>query len=205
MALAIQPSEPEETTRQTTAVTERTDTVPDHGNEVTTQAQAMTEPAAEVTAQAQAMVEPPGEVTAQTTAVMARRVLLAEPSAELRQAVRASAEAGPAPDEVVECNNGFELLVAAVEAMNEGMRPGLVVLDTRMQILDGKNAALMLRGLEEAFELDVPTPIVFFTQQPCDEGLKRLLGYLGDARHVPKTEGEDVASAAQRLLAAIRA
>ena len=131
-----------------------------------------------------------------------RRILLADGSAMLRQAVRQRFKPGPG-DQFVEAGDGFEVLTRYTEAMRAGERPTAIVLDVAMPVLDGKNAALMIRAVEDAFAPRVRSPLVFHTTSPNDDAFKRLLAYLGDARHLPKAEGASPEELADALLASL--
>ncbi len=128
-----------------------------------------------------------------------RRILLADGSAMLRQAVRQRFKPGPG-DQFVEGGDGFEMLTRYTEAMRAGEQPTTIVMDVAMPVLDGKNAALMIRAVEDAFEPAKRSPIVFHTTHPNDEGFQRLLAYLGDATHLPKAEGASPEELADALL-----
>lgn len=131
-----------------------------------------------------------------------RRILLADGSAMFRQAVRLKFKPGPG-DQLIECGDGFELLTRYTEVMRAGERPTAIVMDVAMPVLDGKNAALMIRAVEDAFEPAKRSPIVFHTTAPDDEGFARLLTYLGDARHTAKAEGASPEELADSLLASL--
>jgi len=146
----------------------------------------------------------PDEETRQTTAVPGRRIYLADASESLRSAVRAKLVSPIQSDTLIECANGFDLLAACVGGLCRGEAPSLIITDVRLQILDGKNAALLLRAAEEAFEVEAPTPIVFFTELPRDEALKRLLAFVGQAHYVQKVASESPEQLAQRLADAMQ-
>jgi CheY-like chemotaxis protein/DNA-directed RNA polymerase subunit RPC12/RpoP len=147
-------------------------------------------------------VRPGVRPNATPSPAVVRRLLIADGSAMLRQAVRTKFAAGPG-DQFVECGDGFELLTRYTEAMRAGDRPTAIVMDIAMPILDGRNAALMLRAVEDAFAPSRRSPIIFHTVQPKDEALDKLLTYLGDARHLAKAEAASPAELAASVLAAL--
>lgn len=146
----------------------------------------------------------PDEAGRQTTAVPGRRILIADPSEPLRSALRARLTTPVQADTLIECANGFELLAECVRGLCHGERPSLIVADVKLQVLDGKNAAIMLRAVEEAFGMESPTPIVFFSQQPLDDALKRLLAFVGQAHYLHRPAGEGAEELAARLVASMQ-
>ena len=147
-------------------------------------------------------VRPGAQPNATPAPTVIRRVLLADGSAMLRQAVRQRFKPGPG-DQLVECGDGFELLTRYTEAMRAGERPTAIVMDAAMPVLDGKNAALMIRAVEDAFEPPKRSAIVFHTSAANDAGFERLLAYLGEASHMAKAEGASPEELADALLASL--
>ena len=140
--------------------------------------------------------------TARIATGMIGHLILADDSALLRDAAMKALPQTRAGVGVETVADGFELLTRFVASHREGAPPSAIVMDVTMPIIDGKNAALMLRAIEDAFGKP-PTPIIFFTLKPHDEGFQRLIDYLGVARHVAKTEGASPEELATSLATAV--
>jgi len=68
-----------------------------------------------------------------------------------------------------------------------------------MPVLNGFNAAIALRAIEEGFGLTKSTPILFFSAQPCDEKAKKVLQFVGRAIYVNKVSSPNLAELASRV------
>jgi len=121
------------------------------------------------------------------------RVFIAEASQGLRDTfTELLAQDDPDASPVI-CASGADLLTECTRLFRISDRPQIVVLDLALPVVDGKNAALMLRALEDAFDVSPPVPLLFYTAKPCDQTLERLISYTGEARYVqrPEAAGQD--------------
>jgi CheY-like chemotaxis protein len=70
-----------------------------------------------------------------------------------------------------------------------------VVLDVTLPVLDGKNVAILVRAIEDAFSLE-PTPILFYTAKETEKSMAQIMTYLKNARFLardPTASTEDQA------------
>ena len=74
----------------------------------------------------------------------------------------------------------------------------LVMLDVQMPVMDGFHAALAMRGVEAGLAIE-PTPLVFFSSQPCDDRAKQVLRRCGRAIYVNKVASPNLAELAGRV------
>ena len=100
------------------------------------------------------------------------RILLVDDQALFREALRTLLSAQPDLEVVGEAANGEEALVAAVR-----LRPGVVLMDLRMPLLDGVAATRRLQALAPACKVIVLT--TFDDDEYVFEGLRAgAVGYL---------------------------
>ena len=97
------------------------------------------------------------------------------------------------------CKNGEEFIATVVERLKKNFPISLVILDVNMPILNGINAAVILRAIERGFAKKRPTPILFFTSYRCDDTFKKVLKYCAPARYINKGTGSSPEEFAQRL------
>ena len=97
------------------------------------------------------------------------------------------------------CQNGEEFITAVVERLKKNLPISLVILDVNMPILNGINAAVILRAIERGFGKKRPAPILFFTSYRCDDTFKKVLKYCAPARYINKGTGSSSEEFAQRL------
>ena len=67
-----------------------------------------------------------------------------------------------------------------------------------MPVMDGFHAALAMRGVEAGLGIE-PTPLVFFSSQPCDDRAKQVLRHCGRAIYVNKVASPNLAELASRV------
>ncbi|MEM7247618.1 MAG: response regulator [Acidobacteriota bacterium] len=100
---------------------------------------------------------------------------------------------------VLAANNGQEFLELFVQRLREGRPVDLVMLDVQMPVMNGFNAAIACRAVERGFELPKPTPMMFFSSQPCDETAKKVLQFCGRAIYVNKVASPNLGELANRV------
>ena len=98
---------------------------------------------------------------------------------------------------------GYEVALAVdgrqgVE-MAQTMDYDLVLMDIQMPVMNGFNAAVGVRAIEKAYDLKSPTPLIFFSSQPCDEKAKKVLQFCGRAIYVNKDASPNLAELAGRV------
>jgi CheY-like chemotaxis protein len=113
-------------------------------------------------------------------------VLVCDGSSPLREAVREGLAIRRAGRNIVACENGEQLIEILAEKMASGSFVDAVILDAELEILDGFHAAIALRAIERAFRIATPTPLLFLTSLPCDDGFRRVLEYCKPARYLNK-------------------
>lgn len=128
--------------------------------------------------------------------------MVANGSLELRQAVRDALLARGLAEEVVDVRDGGKLVTEFTRACNADAAPQLVVLDAALPLLDGKNAAILLRSVEDAYGLPAAR-IVFYTSRARDAAFDKLLRYVKSAELVPLSEQAPIAQQVETLLAAL--
>lgn len=87
--------------------------------------------------------------------------------------------------EVLACENGGDFLTQFTQDLINHVRPGLIMLDVVMPILNGINAAVALRSIETAFAAD-KVPLLFFTVKPCDEAFRKVMQYCSPSMYINK-------------------
>jgi len=112
-------------------------------------------------------------------------ILIAEDSQMLREMLTDVVQTKKLADKVIPCEHGVKLITAATEMAIAREPVKLMMLDVSMPVLNGINAAIAFRGVEDAFKLS-RTPIVFFTGHKCDENFKKILQYCKPAFYVNK-------------------
>ncbi len=102
-------------------------------------------------------------------------------------------------EEIWTARNGGEFLQAAVRALRSGHLLRLVIMDIRMPVLSGAQAAIALRWIEKGFECTRSTPIIFLSAFRVDESLKRVLSYCAPAHYINKEAPGTPEALMQRL------
>ncbi len=97
------------------------------------------------------------------------------------------------------CKNGEEFVTTVVERVKKEGPISLAILDVNMPILNGINAAVILRAIEKSFGKKRATPILFFTSYKCDDTFKKVLKYCAPAKYINKGAGASPDEFAERL------
>ena len=100
---------------------------------------------------------------------------------------------------VTGARNGQEFLALFTRRLREGRPVDVAILDVKMPVMTGFNAAVALRGIEQGFGVATPTPILFFSAQPCDDVARRVVDFVGRSIYVNKDTSPNLAALAQRL------
>ena len=112
-------------------------------------------------------------------------ILIAEDSKMLQEMLRDVVKNNGLADKVITCDHGVTLITAATELAINKEPAKLMMMDVSMPVLNGINAAIAFRGVEDAFKI-IRTPIVFFTGHRCDDKFKKILQYCSPAYYVNK-------------------
>lgn len=126
-------------------------------------------------------------------------ILFADDSDLLRVAIEDVLVEKKLARSVLAASNGQDFLEKFVRRLREGKPVDLIMLDVQMPVMTGFNAAVALRAIEKAYDLPQPTPLVFFSSQPCDEKAKRVLQFCGRAIYVNKVASPNLAELAGRV------
>ena len=105
-------------------------------------------------------------------------------------------------EDVVAMRDGGKLVTEFTRACHAGIPPQLVVVDASLPLLDGKNAAILLRSIEDAYGLP-PTRIVFHTARPRDAAFDKLLRYVKVADLIPRADKAPAGQQVEALLEAL--
>ena len=133
-----------------------------------------------------------------------REVLFAEDSDLLRLAVEDVLLDKKLARVVSSAPDGQAFLETFTKRLRDGRPVDLVVLDVQMPVMTGFNAAVAMRAIERAFGHAPPTPIVFFSSQPCDERARKVLDFCGRALYVNKVASPNLAELASRVEQVLR-
>ena len=126
-------------------------------------------------------------------------VLFADDSDLLRVAIEDVLVEKKLATSVLAATNGQDFLEKFVRRLRESKPVDLVMLDVMMPVMNGFNAAVAARAIERAYDIPRPTPIIFFSSQPCDEKAKRILEFCGRAIYVNKVASPNLAELAARV------
>lgn len=85
------------------------------------------------------------------------------------------------------CLNGAELIYEAARAFRAQKPVDLILTEVKMPIINGLNAALSFRNMERAYEIKNAAPIMFFTESPADDTMKKIVKYLNPSKHMQST------------------
>jgi CheY-like chemotaxis protein len=126
-------------------------------------------------------------------------VLVADDSDLLRVAVEDILLDKKLARAVTGAKNGQDLLELFTQRLRDGRPAELVMLDVKMPIMNGFNAAIALRAIERAFGVTGGVPILFFSAQACDATARKVVDFVGRAIYVNKDASPNLAALAQRL------
>lgn len=126
-------------------------------------------------------------------------VLFADDSDLLRVAIEDVLVDKKLARSVLAAKDGQEFVEKFARRMREGKPVDLIMLDVQMPIMNGFNAAVAARAIEKAHDRPVPTPLMFFSSQPCDEKAKKITQFCTRAIYVNKVASPNLAELAGRV------
>ncbi len=130
------------------------------------------------------------------------RILLADGNRALSERTAEALRGRPGAPELVGVEDGGRFLMHFSRLARAGQTPKLCVLETQLAQVSGGAAALMMRAVERGLSL-APVPLLFYTLDPVDDALKRLIGRLGRAVHLQKAPGLSTDEHSGRLVQAL--
>lgn len=130
------------------------------------------------------------------------RVYVVEDTALLREMISDTVVLQGLAREVMACENGGKFLTLITKDLMTGTRPGLVMLDVVMPILNGINAAVALRAVEAAFG-GGKVPLLFFTVKACDEAFRKVMQYCSPAMYINKGNDAGPDQMQERILTVV--
>lgn len=139
------------------------------------------------------------EPEAKETLKTLQHVVAAEDSPLLLKTVTRMLQEKKIAKSVDACVNGEEFIATVVERGKNKQPISLAILDVNMPVLNGINAAVIMRAIEKGFERSRPTPILFFTAYKCDDTFKKVLKYCAPAKYINKGTGSSPEEFAERL------
>jgi CheY-like chemotaxis protein len=126
-------------------------------------------------------------------------ILIAEDSAVFREVLRDKLAEQQVAKNVVVSGNGEEFLTIFTNRLYKKRPVSLAILDIKMPVFNGVNAAMALRSIEKGFEMKRHAPILFFSSVVCDDTLREVLKFCSPARYINKGSGSSPDELAQRL------
>lgn len=126
-------------------------------------------------------------------------ILFADDSDLLRLAIEDILVEKKLAQSVLAARDGQEFLEKFTRRLREGKPVDLVMLDVQMPTLNGFNAAVAMRAVERAFGMPSPTPLIFFSSQPCDEKARKVLEFCRRAIYVNKVASPNLGELAGRV------
>lgn len=126
-------------------------------------------------------------------------ILVADDSAVFREVLKDKLSERKVAKNVIMCGNGEEFITLFTNRLHKKQPISLVILDIKMPLFNGINAAMALRGVEKGFETARKAPILFFSSVVCDDSLREVLKYCKPARYINKGSGSSPDELAQRL------
>lgn len=126
-------------------------------------------------------------------------IIFADDSDLLRLAVQDALLQKKLANAVLSSSNGQEFLTVFTERLIAGKPVDLVMLDIKMPVLNGFNAAIAARALERAFKRSKLVPIMFFSSQSCDEKAKKILQFCKNAIYVNKVASPNLSELVERV------
>lgn len=99
---------------------------------------------------------------------------------------------------VMAFENGLELISAYSRLLSEKQTVDIAIIDLNMPVMDGLTAARTMRAVETQNKMK-SIPIVFFSAEKADEGLKKQMETLDPANYVNKGLDPDPDKLAARV------
>jgi CheY-like chemotaxis protein len=127
-------------------------------------------------------------------------ILVAEDSAVFREVLRDKLTEKDLTKNAVMAGNGEEFLTIFTNRLYRNQPISLCILDIRMPVFNGVNAAMALRSIEKGFERTRKIPILFFSSVKCDEQLREILKFTAPSRYINKGASDSPDELADRLL-----
>lgn len=130
------------------------------------------------------------------------RIIVGEDSKLLREIIRDALTESGKVKEVILCENGEEAIYSFMKIKREKKEVDLLILDLKMPVMSGVNAAIAIRAIERAMEWK-KVPFLFFTIAEKTEGLVEFFKYVKPAIYVRKGDAEDPIQLGERLIKAL--
>lgn len=100
---------------------------------------------------------------------------------------------------------GEQLLTELSARFAEGAGPELIILDTRMPLINGINTAIALRAFELGAERPKKIPIAFFGNAPPQDAFQKVIKFCSPAVFMPTPlKPEEFRYQALKLVASVR-
>jgi len=131
-------------------------------------------------------------------------ILVAEDSAVFREVLRDKLVEKELTKNAVMTANGEEFLTLFTNRLYRSQPVSLCILDIRMPVFNGVNAAMALRSIEKGFERPRKTPILFFSTVKCDDTLREVLRFTSPSRYINKGASDSPDQLADRLLEVVQ-
>jgi|GEM_PF-429903 CheY-like chemotaxis protein/DNA-directed RNA polymerase subunit RPC12/RpoP len=117
-------------------------------------------------------------------------LIIADDTATLAELLKDYFQGRALFDRIVVARHGGQFLEAAVRCFQNQQAIRLAIVDVRMPVLTGTQAAVAFRWIEQAFGRTSRAPIIFLSALRIDENLQRVMEYCAPAHYVNKsTEG----------------
>ncbi len=116
----------------------------------------------------------------------AKSIIIAEDSDFLREFMKKLIIKKGLAEDVIACRDGQEFVTEITKSLADDKAPEMAILDLQMPNMDGITAARTMRAVEKKFEVNRKMPILFFSVQRCDEGLKKQLSQFAPASYINK-------------------
>jgi len=100
---------------------------------------------------------------------------------------------------LITCSNGFSYIKELTRSLINKEKPNLIILDIFMPEMNGLNCCVATRAIEQEFQIEKPTPILFFTSSELDSAMKKTMEKYPPATHISKGDEADMQSMINRL------